>query len=65
VLPLDVANGLLSDLISIENHRAHWMPGGEQHHGMDTPSDEYGRGSVGGLDEHGKAHHHELWKPNQ
>jgi hypothetical protein len=65
VMPPDVARELLSELTRIEDPRGgHWTPDSDKGQGMGTPYDGHGHGSVGGLDEHGKPHHHDLWKPD-
>jgi len=64
VLPPDVASGMLSDLTNVGDHGGHWTPDNDKGRGADLPYDGRGHGSVGGVDEHGKPHHHDLWKPN-
>jgi hypothetical protein len=65
VLTPDVIHGLLSELMSIEDPRGgHWTSESDQGQGTGTPHDGHGHGSVGGLDEDGKPHHHDLWKPD-
>jgi hypothetical protein len=65
VLPPDVRDGLWSDLTNVGDSRGgHWTPDGDKGQGMGTPYDGRGHGSVGGLNEDGKPHHHDLWKPD-
>jgi hypothetical protein len=64
VLPPDVRDGLWSDLTNVGDGRGgHWTPDADNGHGMGTPYDGRGHGSVG-VDEDGKPHHHDLWKPD-
>jgi hypothetical protein len=65
VLPPDVRDGVLSDLTNVGDSRGgHWTPDGDKGQGMGTPYDGRGHGSVAGLGDEGKPHHHDLWKPD-
>ena len=65
VLTPDVIRGLLSELMRIEDPRGgYWNLDSDKGQGTGTPHDAHGHGSVGGLDDHGKSHHYDLWKPH-
>ena len=65
VVPPDVARELLAELTRIVDLRGgHWTPDGDNGQGMGTPYDGRGHGSVAGLGDEGKPHHHDLWKPD-
>jgi hypothetical protein len=62
----DLTN-LIRDLTNILGSVAgSWTPDGNNGNGgVGSPDDWRGHGSVGGLDEGGKHHHSDLWKPDQ
>ena len=64
-VPADLTSGMLSDLTNVgDPRRGPWAADGDGRHRTNTPDDARGYGSVGGLDDDGKRHHQDLWKPD-
>jgi hypothetical protein len=64
----DIVRGLTHELTGIGGSGVDpwidpWTSDGSKDHGIGTTPDVHGHGSVGGLEEDGKPHHTDLWKP--